>query len=598
MKIENNIIVLLLLVVPSLAIGQTLQNDGKIIVSGGKLVITGSYLNNTLTSEIIVDGSVLLTGNWTNNSSSVGIIGSGTNGNVIFNGSTTQTIGGTAVQSNFENFTVNSGAIVEIPVGKNVTVNGATAVGGTFNIKSDVTGSASFIPVGAVSGNGSTNVERYLTGLEWHIISPPVSGGLINTFLASVPNGIATGNGGTSYGMADYNEITNLWNSYFSISSPPGGNFPSGKGYEIRKKLSGAVTFSGNLAVSPLVIPLTRAGDGWNCIGNPYPSAVRVRGVLPAGDNFLGLNYGQLEPGYEALYIFDPANPLLYRILNNSGIGGRYLSKDYIQPGQGFLVKAKTSPGSVNFTTAMKSHENITTAPFYKKSVTDTPWPSIIIKASGANTDAFTAITFNENMTKGLDVTYDAGLLGGDKNLIIYSRLVEGININIAIQCLPDNETDTMIVPIGIEMPIGGLISFSAETFSLPIGYNAILEDRKLSIFTDLATQNSNYTAIMDDGTTGSGRFFLNIVGEAKGLKSSDIQRLTMYAFGKKIYIQGTFLQDTNAGIYDLTGRLVSLHNLEKSGLNTIDASELKDGIYIIKVSGSGFLQTGKVFIN
>jgi hypothetical protein len=37
----------------------------------------------------------------------------------------------------------------------------------------------------------------------------------------------------------------------------------------------------------------------------------------PGTDNFLGVNASALNPSYSALYIYDPATPTYYKIINN-----------------------------------------------------------------------------------------------------------------------------------------------------------------------------------------------------------------------------------------------------------------------------------------
>jgi hypothetical protein len=179
-------------------------------------------------------------------------------------------------------------------------------------------------------------------------------------------------------------------------------------------------------------INIDRNSYGWNCIGNPFTTPIKIKGLV-ADSCFLGVNAAQLDDSYAALYIFDPNDPTHYQILNNTNTGEGYLSQDYLQPGQGFIVKSKSGGGTINFTPEMKGHQN--NATFYKKTAQkEAKWLSLKINVEGGELSASSRILFNENMSPGLDITYDAGIFNSKQKLKTYTRLVEDNCINFVFK--------------------------------------------------------------------------------------------------------------------------------------------------------------------
>jgi hypothetical protein len=587
MKKKYILLILMSVILAMPIYAQALRNDGKINVSAGYLVITGACQNESA-AEITLDGIVTLTGDWINNSSSTVITGTGTDGEVIFNGTSTQTIGGSAAQSNFEKLTINASAIVDVTAEKFVTVNGATANSGTLNLRSGSGGTSSFI-TGSASG-GTTNAERYMTGGSgsfWHNASSPVSGQKIINLIFRSTNSVPI-----KYSAPDsiracefYAEATGKW-TYFTDTNLPSGSattFTPGIGYMLRRTGDGVITFSGSLNAGSISPSVTRSRNGWNAVGNPYSSSIGLT-TGSTSTNFLGYNIANLDGSYAAAYFW---NGTSYTIQNytTSGI--------YIQPGQGFIVKAAAA-GSVGFTSAMQAHGN---PAFYKKSFSS-PWDEIVLNVKAASDSASTKILFRDDMTRGLDVLYDAGQFGGNPKFLLYTKLVEDNGVDFAIQCLSSMETDSLAIPIGFDCSAGGLVSFNAEISSLPSGYIAVLEDRLPGTFTDLNVTNAKYEVAVEAGTTGFGRFFLHSIGDPTGLNLQNKQKITSFAVKKEIYIKGLVSEGSMASIYDIMGRKMGDFRLEPSDMNIINAGAFIEGVYIVKVSDKGVLKTDRVVIS
>ncbi|MCB9012655.1 MAG: hypothetical protein H6539_01305 [Bacteroidales bacterium] len=483
------------------------------------------------------------------------------------------------------NLNVNSG-IFTVSAGKRLTVTGTATVTGTMNLKSDATGTASLIASGGASGAGTTNVERYITGNTWHNLAPSVSGHSIQTFLTTPANNIPTKTLTVlTYGMEYYDEGTGVWTYYDANNIGSAGNFIPGRGYLTRNTSDGVVTFSGILNAGNTNVSITKTRNGWNSLGNPYTSSIGLNDGSTT-TNFMSANLANLDASYNGAYFW---NGTTYTIINN--VDGA----TYIQPGQGFLVKSKAGGATINFTSAMQAHSNPV---FYKKS-SSAPWEEIRLFVTNSSDSAYTRILFRDDMTRGLDISYDGGLFSGSSKLHLYTKLVEDNGVNFMVQCLPSQETDSMIVPVGLDYEAGGLLTFNANINSLPAWYTAVLEDRLAGVFTDLSQPGANYQVAVEPGTTGTGRFFLHTVAAwPNNIKITDKKEIRIFAFQREIFVEGWVDANTTAGLYDLTGKKLQEFKLQTRDENRLLLNEgIMEGIYLLKVNGTGIQKTEKVFI-
>ena len=528
----------------------TVSNSRQLSVkAGGELIINEG-------SEVIIDDSAELLNNGSIRIEDNGKLTIGPTGSWTANGAVTNSAGieGIIVESMTNN---NTGSII-INNGQNI----------------------------------NATVQRYMGGQEWHVISSPVTGqGLLN-FLTG--NDIPYNTEKHFYAMAPYLENRSVesggWGPYYTNSAT--GSIERARGYLAGIRNNGSLEFKGTLTHEQQDRAVTRATNGWNAIGNPFPSAIGVTSNASSSENFIQENLVALDPAFAALYIYDPGSGN-YIILNNTEPD---IDQDYIQPGQGFLVKAAIGGGGVKFTPEMRVHENTST--FFKKSA-KTPWPTIRLKVSGNVKEAATVITFHGNMTRDLDPTYDAGHFGGDPDFRLFTRLVEGDSeIDFAIQALPDFGFEDMVIPVGFDFSGSEEIIFSAEILTLPDGAYAILEDRALGKFTNLETDN--YVVKLNEDIHGPGRFYLHTdmqVTSTENILPKPEPDLRFYSFGKEIFINGHIDGIVHASLYDLMGRRIKTVRLQSADRNSFSVEDLKTGIYLLRIVGEDLKVAGRIFI-
>ncbi len=461
-------------------------------------------------------------------------------------------------------------------------------------IKSDDTGNGSLI---ATNVSGQASAESYLTGNRWYNVTPIVSGGGVSSFIQNSANAIASKevNSITSYGMMSYNETGNAWNSYYTGTNTD--NMNAAQGYSLRRSTNGVVTYSGVVYSGTKTVSLTNAGQGWNCIGNPYTSAISMNDAAnTTDDNFLKANAidaSNLDPAYACIYVWDEAFKG-YRILGNSPATSddRVLDQSVFQSGQGFFVKAKTAGSQVVFNSQMQLHSGT----MLLKSST-LSWPGFELIAQAGSLKASTTIAFNNKMTNGLDPTYDAGLLRGTSGLELYSRLVDDNGIDFTVQCLPDNDLVNLVIPIGITSKVGGTVIFSSDITNLPPACNVILEDKLNRRFTDLS--KNTYQTTIEANTTNSDRFQIHTSYLTTGLKDGILtDNLIAFAIRNvEIRVKGKVTDNAVATLYDNMGRMILVKKLDEGDLNIIPTSNLRTGIYLLSVKDTGVVQGFKLLL-
>jgi hypothetical protein len=445
-------------------------------------------------------------------------------------------------------------------------------------LSSDASGTASFVNDGTLTVNGTLSAQRYLTGSIWHMVSPIAAGGSISTFIQAAGNAVPLT--GSNYGMMDYNETTNTWNSYFTAST--GGNLPAGKGYGLRRSSDGVVTFTGTLTSGTNTVAVTKAGtEGWNLIGNPFSTSISMNTAANGSNNFLKTNAidaSKLDASYSCIYLWD-ATTSTYKILGNTSYSGRDLDMNVFAPGQAFFVKA-ASTGTVEFNKNICVQQ---TGSIFKAPETIINWPTITLSATGNSTSSSAIITFNANMTNGLDPTYDAGLLRGTNGLSLYTRLLEDNGVDFAVQCLPENYNN-LVIPVGIDFEAGGAVTFRADSVQIPAGCSIVLQDKTAGTLTPL-TAGSTYPVTLSAETSGTGRFFLKISKVATDQSSIESgTNLRTCCIGRTIFIYGEVGETAMAHLTDMNGRVMGVYSLDKGNIHEIHADGLASGFYLLRI--------------
>jgi hypothetical protein len=489
----------------------------------------------------------------------------------------------------FDTLTINPGASVTVALGASITANSATTLNSTSSAFS------SLIVKGGI--NGIVNYNRYTAligsavGGTNDLISAPVVGQIFGDFATANTN-LAASN--TLRAFAPYNTIAGSYENYDTTSNA-NTTLLSGIGYRAATTDGSTLKFTGTVRTNDVNVPIADAvaGNGWNLIGNPYPSYINFVSFLI--ENKTQFN---IESAYQAVYGYNGSSSNSWTVWNLATSLDPAITA-FIAPGQGFFVKAKATGGMVTFTPSMQTTGNADD--FILGKQTNLQIALCKLRLSSATKSASTAIYFIEGTTRGLDSGYDAATYDGSSaDFSIFSNLVADNTVSaMAIQSLDYTDFNDVVVPLGINAKLGALtIGIDALSTTLPADIHVYLEDRETSTFTLLTTNDYTFTPASD--LKGAGRFYLHYTAKALTTETAILDNVQIYstASTREIKIKGVLNIHATADLYDVQGRLVLRQALRHtSSTNTIDASRLSAGVYIIKVFNDQKVKTQKLFI-
>jgi hypothetical protein len=182
-----------------------------------------------------------------------------------------------------------------------------------------------------------------------------------------------------------------------------------------------------------------------------------------------------------------------------------------------------------------------------------------------------------------------------DKNFALYSKLVTDNGVDFAIQALPENY-NKLIVPLGIDVPAGTAVTFSALATNLPGDAAVYLEDRAAKTITQLDVADAKYTVSVTEKTKGTGNFFLHTSSATTAVNQFE-NNLQVYTRDRAIYISGNLETTDVVSVVGIDGKLHYKNTTARTGLLRIDAAKMPAGVYLVNISGKTERVTKKVVI-
>ncbi len=492
------------------------------------------------------------------------------------------------------NLIVNPGASLTLNADGILTANSTT-----LKSRSD-SFSSLIIDGGALTG--ILNYERWVNQIGTSagggndLISSPLRNVTFNNaFRIANPNLPENQNNLGEFAFAPYNVVSGAYEN-FNITSGHTGSHTiiSGVGYRaatnvVTSQIGNTLTFTGSAATGNVDIAITAGGAGksWNLIGNPYPSYINV------GELLTPQNLALMDIRYGAIYGYKGSK-------NGWEVINRAVEEGLIAPGQGFFIKATTGGGNIQFTPAMRRVGS--SDDFIVGRTANSNKALSKLKLTSGSNDVSTSIYFIEGSTKGLDPGYDAAAYGATKvDFSLFTNLLEdNTGLDIAIQSLPYDDFNNVIVPLGLKAKAGVELSISIDDLStLPSNINVYLEDTQNKTLTLLNDGEFKFTPTA--AINGSGRFNVHYAAKTLSfddLDASDNLRVYTTATPRTLFIKGQLSKATTANLYDIQGRLVLSKVLNSSTTeNTMDISTLGTGIYVVKVNNDNQIKTQKVII-
>ncbi|MGJ8744575.1 T9SS type A sorting domain-containing protein [Polaribacter sp.] len=482
------------------------------------------------------------------------------------------------------NLTVDAASSLQIQGGGALTVMGDLTQNGVFGIESDATSNGSFILEGFQLGTEKVVYDRYVstssTGDEgWYLISAPVDGKNIDDFYDEVATN------GTKRGIGRYkntNPLNTRW-SYYTTDILNPGSFVPGEGYAIKKTTAGTFSFDGY--VNPYSIPFSvyDTGDQYNAIGNPYTS------YFNSGTFLDNVSVGLLTEN--TIFLWDSSG---------NGGAGEYISKnqitDYlVAPGQGFFVKVAAS-GTVELAKSFQTHGGGDTF------LRDANKPKISLLMKDGTHQKYTEIYYIDGKTTGFDNGFDSSMFDGvETDFAVFTQLVtNNQGKNLAIQSLPKNNYETMVIPVGVKAVSGKEINFSTDLLDFPSYLKVFLEDRNTNTFTRIDEENSFYKITLSETLNGIGRFYLHVTESALNTETNeDALNISVYTpDNATLKITGLPQGDTGLKLYNLLGKQLMNISFKTTGVETIALPYLAKGVYLVTLTTDKGKMTKKIFLD
>ncbi|MBI9036671.1 MAG: T9SS type A sorting domain-containing protein [Bacteroidales bacterium] len=470
-------------------------------------------------------------------------------------------------------------------------------------IKFDASNTGSMIVKGDAIGNVSfeRHVDEIGKSVKWHYVSSPVAGqSLDNSWMSA--NSIAQTSG--HYQFFRWDEDTYYWIIYGSIGEPESfgdETFVQAQGYCLSRLGTGVLNFSGTIRTSDLNYATTYTeakGEGFNLVGNPFTCALSITGSASSTQNFLTQNSELLDDSFQALYIWDEQSEYSesrndYKIISNAAIGEyTRIDQHYIQPGQAFMVKVTSGGGNLAFNESMQAHSSVD---YYKNS--KELWPSIELIVENNELFNSTAIGFNENMTLGLDPSYDVGKMKGHPNIALYTKLVEDNGVDFAIQALPPLNTEKVEVKVGLDVSTTGNYNFKLiESENFDETTSIKLEDKETGSLIDLREIEEYSFNIIQIGQIRE-RFVLHF-NNATGIEDQSLENsnISFYVYDNKIYIIDKEFSNGTIQLFNLLGQAIIEKQYSKD-ISTINL-DLTKGYYFVRIFTDKTTVSGKIYIH
>lgn len=623
----------------------TWTNNGTFIGNGGTVVfngtssIAGSSATNfdgvTVSGTLTSPSSLNVARDFTNN----GTFNAGS-GTLVLNGTSTQSITGTTTTT-FNNITVTNTAgppAVRIESNQNLlgvlTLSANSQFDADGNSNSSVftllsnsdntTADASIatLPTGA-SVIGNVTVQRFMS-LEgansnriYRYISSPVQSVPVSQIQNSIPvtggfSGASSCSGcGSSQSMFAYNEaLTNGNLSAGYINFPSASNtetLTTGRGYALFVRGNIAPVSSAGNARWSVSGPINSGTvnfntftsftvDGWNLVGNPYPSTIDWDAV---GWTRTNVN--------NALYFLDNglSTPVYATYISGASVNG---GTRYIPTGQAFFVR--TSAGGVNFqaTESVKAAGTQTTF-FRQESVQNEL--RLALSRPGVRDEA--VIRLKDGSTENFDSSYDAVKFknGTSTNPVISLSSLSKENTDLAINSMGtsfcDGNAKSRVISLIIDGTVPGphSLSFSQmDTFGEDITF--VLRDLLTKDSVILSSSNATYQfdVTTNPKSTGSSRFVLacNCNGRITAINEPIAADVRVFPNPTQSTVQveipGVQSEDVKVSMYNNLGSWLGDFEMtdEVNSLKgSFDLSSQANGLYLVRVTIGEKIFTKKV---
>jgi hypothetical protein len=555
----------------------------------GIQLTAGSTITASDGSEItITDGSLVNDGS---------LLAQGES-NIIFNGNTTQEIGG-AVPTQFSNLTVNNTAGItitgeEVSVRRILLCNGKLETNGMMTLLSGGDGTALIDGAGIGTISGNVTMQRYLpTGFGYRYLSSPFTSATIgelgdeaiesiyrydeNRLVGGIP----------ASGWTGYNNPLNIMDpmSGYAVNLGPD---------------TGPLTIdiTGEVSNGEMIRTVYNNDQpyttGFNLVGNPYPSPVDWNLIDKLNSNIDNAVY------YFSNGAIDQYGGTYVTYINGISSDGK--ATNIIPSMQGFFIHVTDGQWPVEGVLVMNNSVRINDLdhPLIKSATADQP-KMLRLSASFSNHPELpdhTVIYFDEQATPEFDGQHDAlKLLNTDSNVPNLFSVTPGAS-RLSINGMPPPGGKTLLVPLGIITQLDGTIKFMISAL------DQSLASMKISFIDSVAgakrevSLNSEYSVDLKAGDY-SGRFYLKFTEVTTSVnrlseEGPEILEATTNDGILRLKVGTVEGAAGSLRIFDLTGRMLHEYTVRETGYYEYPGLR-SNAIYIINYRTGSVTASRKV---
>ncbi len=433
----------------------------------------------------------------------------------------------------------------------------------------DLDASIGPIPAGALI-NGTVTINRFMDAFGFsanRYISVPVSGATASSVFS---DDFQLANGSIRF----YNESSAGAISVGYTNQVLTNPLQMGRGYlawmydgssDVTWDAIGSI-YQGSVSL-PVSYTVTSGGvnnDGWNLVGNPYPSSITWN-----GDASKWTKSADISP---VIYVTDMSSNayIPFNYTDNSGEGG------LIAMGQAFWVKASAASPSLTIHEPAKSSTVV--GDFYRTSLSQTSEQLII----GIQNEKFrdrSYLKINENSSDDFDHLYDGYKLKNE-SLNIYFK--DNANRDLVMHTLRTIPS-TMEIPLVIEAAEPGNYEISFHNIeNFAPASSLFLIDRMEGKAMAVAAGESYPVSITSPLQVISDRFYLSGNAQLSERKLSDLVQVYPNPVKDKLTIRLPSHEKVSVKLMDSQGRELLTERFK--GALEIDIQDYPKGMYVLRL--------------
>jgi hypothetical protein len=598
----------------SLSVGGDLNNTGTFDAGVGTVEFSGisSILGNAITfhhilitGELTAPASLSLRGNFVTNGPF-----DGNNGTVNFIGTITQTVTG-GTPGEFYNINIsNTYSPVSVTVNSDQHLNGILTLAANttldadginddaeFILRSTATGDAGIatIPTGA-SVLGGVTVERYLAARDddYRFISSPISDGAVSQIQDNFPvTGTFTGTDNGCTGCEDgpslrfYHEpVKGEFTLGYAATPETGGTnaevLVPGRGYssfmwnggsnitlDLRGTINqGAFTFP--YVSHTASDPVEPDADGWNLLGNPYPSAIQW--------NSTGwTRSSNVDP---TVWVWDVIQGV-WRSCNHTNPGSASLAGCRIASGQAFWVYVSPGAASISINETVKASVSGT---YYRLAQPERPG-GLFVTLRGNGAEDYASIIVDENGTENFDFGLDTRKLELGIETISLSVL-GAINEKLESQFINADKLVGSDIPVNVGMINSGNFELSFDVTDKENFDGYLLHDRFLNHTVSL--DKAYKFTVTQNALSKGARFVLTRNAKAGIIARENLVSYYPNPVSERLNVELSGTETATVILHNSIGQKVKMVELTSDGITRkgeVNVSSLPAGLYFLMVT-------------